>query len=327
MSDLDERVRAELHRHDGSVAATPDTTDLLGDVSRRLSVLHRRHRTRRRRVLVAICVLVVVAGIATGVGLSPTTKLPSGYGTTIDPRAGKGGFTISPTHHLRNNEHVIVRIHGLRPAESVLVLMCAGVPHTFAAGRNVCSAATELNAITSAEGSVSVIYTVKRVFTIGWGYSIDCATYPHGCSIAVVDPYNVFAKDGTGNIEPVVFRPGPAPPPSKVSISVSPAAPFRDGQRVTVSGTGFPANVAVRVAECPINADCSELWKIVQTSGDGTFSTILTIQRTYTFNGNPSPVTYDCDEAFGCFIVSETNSPTDVVYAPGIPVTFDGPAP
>jgi len=142
----------------------------------------------------------------------------------------------------------------------------------------------------------------------------------------VVDPDNVFAKDGTGNIEPVTFTTGPAPPPSKALIFVSPAAPFRDGEEVTVNGLGFPANVAVRVAECPIKADCSGLWKMVQTSEQGTFSTILTIQRAYTFNGNPSPVTHNCDEPLSCFIASETNSPTDVVYAPGIPVTFEGPA-
>lgn len=178
MSDLDERVRAELHRHSAPVAGAPDSTDLLGDVSQRLHVLRRHRRARRRRLLVAICALVVAAGIATGVGVSQTTKAPSGHGTIIDPRAGKGGFTISPTQHLRNDQHVTVRIHGLESAENVLVLMCAGVPHTFAAGQNVCSAATELNTVSNVKGSANVKYTVKRVITIGWDYQIDCATYP-----------------------------------------------------------------------------------------------------------------------------------------------------
>ena len=330
MSDVDERVRTEINRHQRTVTA-PDTADLLRDVSRRVHV-HRRHRQVNRLLLTVVCTLVVATGVTVGVGLfsaqpSQTTKPPSRHGSIIDPRAGKGGFTISPTQHLHNDQRVMVQIHGLEPAESVSVLMCIGVPRTFATGENACSSVTQLSSTTNHQGSASLTYTVRRFVTIGWDYQVDCATFAQGCSIAVVDPYNIFARNGTGNIEPVTFVPGPAPPPSPVSISVSPGAPFTDGEQVVVNGSGFPANVAVRVAECPVNADCSDLWKIVQSSPTGTFSTVVSIQRVFTFSGNPGPITIDCGEPLSCFIASETNSPTDVVYAPGVPVTFLGPAP
>jgi hypothetical protein len=330
MSDLDERIGAEIHRHQGSVAPV-DAAELLRDVSQRVDLLRRRHQVKGR-IVAAICALVVLAGITAGVGLSSsqqstTTKPPAAHNSTIDPKAGKGGFTISPTEHLRNGQHVTVLIHGLEPAESVSVLMCSGVPHTFAVGHLACSSTTQFNATTNDKGSAHLTYTVKQYFTIGWDYQVNCATYPQGCSIAVVDPYNASAPNGTGNIEPVTFAPGATPPASPVSISVTPGAPFTDGEQVVVNGSGFPANVAVRVAECPVNADCSDLWKLVQSSPTGTFSTTISIQQVFTFNGNPGPITIDCGQPLSCFIASETNSPNDVVYAPGVPVTFAAPAP
>ena len=329
MTDVDERVRAEINRRQRTVAA-PDTADLLQDVSHRL-VVRRRRRQAHRLLVTVVCTLVAATGVTVGVGLfssqpSQTTNPPWRQGSIIDPRAGKGGFTISPTQHLRNDQRVTVQIHGLEPAENVSILMCIGVPRTFAAGENACSSVTQLSATTNRQGSASLTYTVKRFVTIGWDYRVDCATYANGCSIAVVDPYNIFARNGTGNIERVTFVPGPALPPSPVSISVSPGAPFTDGEQVVVNGTGFPANVAVRVAECPVDADCSDLWKIVRSSPTGSFSTVVSIRRDFTFSSNPGPITIDCGEPLSCFIASETNGPTDVVSAPGVPVTFLGPA-
>ena len=65
----------------------------------------------------------------------------------------------------------------------------------------------------------------------------------------------------------------------------------------------------------------------VRSSPTGSFSTVISIRRVFTFSGNSGPIIIDCGEPLSCCIASETNGPTDVVSAPGVPVTFLGPAP
>lgn len=328
MNSLDQRMRRAFLL-DGSSRPAPTEGDLLGVAARRAAE-RRRTRRRARGLLVAVCVALVAAGSILGfeVVRAPAAHVvqPAPHKGPLDndPRAGKGGFTISPTEGLIDGQHVAVIVHGLDAHERLSVLMCAGRPSGFQAGENQCPQNTLVEARTNRAGKARISYSVRRFLRVGWDYRVDCSIYPSGCFIAVADVDNLMRGGTTGNVEPVSFAasPPPAPTSSAPTISVSPASPFVDGQTVAVTGQDFPPNAEVRVAECPVDIDCSELWHLVDSSPTGSFTTDLTIRRAFTFNGNPSPITIDCAQPLTCFIAAETNGPNDVAGAAGIPVSF-----
>lgn len=333
MSSLDERIRSEFEAHASSVPAGGET-ELLEKATQRLRERRRRQRMGRR-IAVSGVALGVVVGIIVGFSLSSTpssrvTKPGHPAQALHDPRAGKGGFTVSPSTDLQDNQKVLIRIHGLDPREEISVYMCLGAPHGIKEAQNQCLVDSRVNTETNAHGAARVTFAVHRFLTVGWDYQLDCSTYAQGCSIGVGDVDDLLSGGNTGNIQPITFTPSQAPTAlaNPRSISVSPEGPYTDGEHVQVNGMGFPANMAVEVAECPTNWECTG-WKIVQSSSTGTFSVTLTVQRIFTAITNPGTVTADCSETLRCYFVGQTarepGVPYTYVYAPGIPISFAKP--
>jgi Neocarzinostatin family len=330
MSSLDQRIRSEFQAHANSVPPGSET-ELLERATQRLRERRRRQRVGRQIAVSGVALLVVV-GIIVGFSLSSTpssrvTKPGRPVHAIHDPRAGKGGFTVSPSTGLQDNQKVLIRIHGLDPHKDISAYMCLGKPHGINEARNECLVNTRIDTETNAQGAAQLTFTVHRFLTIGWYYPLDCSTYAQGCSIGVGDVADLLSGGTTGNIEPVTFAPSPAPPSpaNPRSLSISPAGPYNDGEQVQVNGAGFPPNVAVEVAECPTSWECTG-WNIVQSSSTGTFAVTLTMQRILSAISNPGTVTADCSEPLRCYFVGQTAKepgvPYTYVYAPGVPISF-----
>ncbi|MFG3256575.1 enediyne antibiotic chromoprotein [Streptomyces sp. NPDC048172] len=69
-------------------------------------------------------------------------------------------------------------------------------------------------------------------------------------------------------------------------LTVTPDTGLSDGQKVTVSGTGYPAGAQVAVAECDLDfsqrASCAAGSKTAIVKEDGTFSAEVTVNKAFT---------------------------------------------
>jgi hypothetical protein len=285
------------------------------------------HRRIRNQLVIAAMAAVVVAGVFVGLSLSsgPSTQAP-GHSPLVDPRAGNGGFTVAPSADLVNRQSVAITVHGLNPHERLMILMCRGTPANLNEAQIRCDLDTAVSSSTDARGDADLSYKVRRFISNGHFGQVDCATYASGCSIGLGD-YSKLSQGGTtGNVEPVTFAPGPVNPSTVTSIGTSPGAPFTDGEQVELIGRGFPANTALNVAQCPVNADCSPLFETVQSSADGTFSMSLTIRQSLVVSGQ----SFSCSGVNSCYFLAQTTqqSPHSKVaptVAPSIPISVDGP--
>lgn len=105
------------------------------------------------------------------------------------------------------------------------------------------------------------------------------------------------------------------------SLSVSPSSDLKNGQTVTVKGSGYPANLAVYVLECANlqgsngeGCDLSNL-KQVTTSSSGAFTTTLTVKTGTIGNGS-------CDAGSTCYISAgdagrQASASTPIKFAGG----------
>jgi hypothetical protein len=326
VGQIDELLRKQL-TPDASNAGAEEA--IWAQIRQRLG---RRQRIRRRRrvgtILCAVFALLLSAGVGIYVAGSRTSPVSGSPATpTIDPVLGPGGFTVTPDTDLVNHQQVTISIHGLKPESTVWVVMCLGRPTSVQQAYADCIAAppqaemVDLNQ----RGEARLRFTVDRYLSPG-GYQIDCATYAAGCSLGLGVPLSFNSARITANIQPVTFKDTPAPPVDPLRISVSPAAPFADGQDVTLSGTGFPANSTVRVAECPTDTDCGPYFQDVEASPDGTFAVSMTLHRTFTVEqgtatGGEQPVTIDCSQPLRCFLTAEEDAPP-YAAASSIPTVF-----
>ena len=294
-----------------------------------ISARRRQRRIWRPIALVALGV-VVVAGVIAGLNLSSgnpsQTANPgsSGHVPVFDPRAGEGGFTVAPTTDLVNGQSVAITVHGLDPHERLTVLMCRGTPANLNEAQEQCDLDTAVNSTTNGRGNADINYKVHRFLNDGHFSQVDCATYAGGCSIGLGDYFNLSQGGTTGNVERVTFAPGSVNPLSVTSISTSPGAPFSNGEQVEIVGRGFPDNTPLNVAQCPVNADCSPLFVTVQSSANGTFSTILTLRQYLVISGQ----TFDCTDVNSCYLLAQTTQQSSQstiapTVAPQIPISVD----
>jgi hypothetical protein len=302
VSQIDELLRNQLRP---KVRDSADEAAIWADVGQRIE---RRQRARRKRRVGALVCIIVVLVFAAGLGgyLEASTTSPisgSRAPRVFDPELGRGGFSVTPNTGLVNHQKVAISIHGLEPESTIWLVMCVGHPASVQQAETHCLAPG--------------------------GYQIDCATYAGGCSVGLGNPLTFTSAHITGNIEPVTFKHTPASPGNPLQTSVSPTAPFFDGQGVTLSGTGFPASSTVRVAECPTNTDCGSYFEDVDTSPEGNFSVPMTLHRTYTIeqgtaSGGEEPVTINCGQPLRCFLVAQEDAPP-YAAASSIPLVFVPP--
>lgn len=321
MAQLDEAIRAELHR---PFCDEPARDLAWGEVAQRVD-RRRRRRSVRRRTIVGLSLAVVVAAVLV-VSLPTNSEIPNKAHEphVIDPAAGRGGFSVAPSTGLVNDQSVTVSIHGLHPNAVVWITMCVGRPQSFQAGVNQCNAPAKMVTLDS-HGAASVTFTVSRYLSPG-GYQVDCATYSSGCSVALAEADSLSSGEIIANTEAVTFESTASAPPNPLQISAAPNGPYADGQTVTVSGAGFPSSSSVRVGECPTNTDCDGYFQTVDSTPQGTFNTVVTLHATYTVeqgdaSGGESPVQIDCSQPLRCFLMAEEASPP-YGAASSIPLTF-----
>jgi hypothetical protein len=333
VSGIDELLKDHLR---SSTVRSPEEEAVWANVTERLD---RRAQTRRKRrgvgtALAVALVLLVSAGVGIYLAGSVTSPSPGSHAPrVIDPILGPGGFTVSPRADLVDHQRVTISIHGLEPESTVWIVMCVGRPTSLAEADTHCVAPAPPQAEmvdVDQSGAARIRFTVDRYLSPG-GYQVDCATYAAGCSIGIGNPLSFTSARVTADMEPVTFKDTPPPPANPLRISVAPAAPFADGQDVTLSGTGFPSNSTVRVGECPTNTDCGSYFQNVEASPEGTFSVPVTLHRTFsieqgTATGGEEPRTIDCGQTFRCFLMAEEDAPP-YSAASSIPLTFGPPPP
>jgi hypothetical protein len=330
VSQIDELLRNQLRP---KVRDSADEAAIWADVGQRIE---RRQRARRKRRVGALVCIIVVLVFAAGLGgyLEASTTSPisgSRAPRVFDPELGRGGFSVTPNTGLVNHQKVAISIHGLEPESTIWLVMCVGHPASVQQAETHCLAPAPPEAEMvdlNKQGAAHIRFTVDRYLAPG-GYQIDCATYAGGCSVGLGNPLTFTSAHITGNIEPVTFKHTPASPANPLQTSVSPTAPFFDGQGVTLSGTGFPASSTVRVAECPTNTDCGSYFEDVDTSPEGNFSVPMTLHRTYTIeqgtaSGGEEPVTINCGQPLRCFLVAQEDAPP-YAAASSIPLVFVPP--
>jgi Neocarzinostatin family len=328
VDQIDALVKDRLSTPPGS---TTDETAFWTDIGRRLARRQRARRMRRRVGITFFVALVLV--FSAGVGLylagSTTSLTPRSHSPNVfDPQLGRGGFTVTPNTNLVNRQKVTISIRGLEPESTIWLVMCVGHPTSVRQAETQCITPGPPQAVMvdlNQRGAAQVRFRVDRYPAPG-GDRIDCATYADGCSIGLGNPLTFDSAHVTGNIEPVTFKNTPPPPGNPLRISVAPAAPFTDGQEVTLSGSGFPSNSALRVAECPTNADCGPYFQNVDASTNGSFSVSMTLHRTFTVeqekaSGGLQSVTFDCSQPLRCFLMAEEDAPP-YHAASSIPLTF-----
>jgi Neocarzinostatin family len=108
------------------------------------------------------------------------------------------------------------------------------------------------------------------------------------------------------------------------AIKATPHANLRDGQAVTVDGTGYPANVTTDLVQCEqgVGCDFSSL-QLQGTDADGNYTTTIAVRRILTLG----EVTVDCATKQDCVLVSLDISDTTSGIGAQTSITFDPNAP
>jgi Neocarzinostatin family len=106
-------------------------------------------------------------------------------------------------------------------------------------------------------------------------------------------------------------------------LHASPHANLKDGQSVTVTGTGYPANAETDLVECEEGAGCDFSNLQVQiTDADGSYTTDFVVFRILQLDSGP----VDCVTNQDCILVSldisdlSTGAQTSITFDPNAPV-------
>ena len=110
--------------------------------------------------------------------------------------------------------------------------------------------------------------------------------------------------------------------PAAASITVTPSTLLVQGDTVTVSGTGYPANALIGIIQCRVPsssvADCNQsTLSYTNTNASGSFSTSFTPRRTLIVGGTP----IDCSGVNACKIGA--GSVAEQTISDDYPIQFD----
>jgi hypothetical protein len=276
-------------------------------------------RTGRRRVLaIAAALLVLVAAGITAALLhrSSSSSVDVG-GVTTTTAASQWKLTVTPSDQLADGERVHIHATGFNPDQMVSIATCDARNLEPGVGDAVCDAPTSTPA--NLDGVLDTTYSVRRIIRVN-GDPYDCGKEPRGCDLAVSPvPQPTLGLDHVG--QRIRFVPGPAEP--LPALSLTPSANLSDSKTITVTGTNFPPNASIWVAECP-PTDCGyqAFGVLTQSDRDGTFHQPLTLHRTFTVPSNgTSPSHFDCTT--GCTILGHAQPPAAQLTA-SLPFTMSG---
>jgi hypothetical protein len=186
------------------------------------------------------------------------------------------GATVSvePATQLRASQPITVTATGLRPNAIHEVQVCSAP--TAAA---LCDGYQFASVTTDGQGRLSTELVVWPVLYTFRG-QVDCTT--ESCAVSVRDRGTVAQTE-------IRFIEGLVPPTPMLRIE--PAGPYRDGQEVTIVGSGFPPGIDLSgdIGQCPADKDtaveerCGYDLRPVATDRAGSFTTTRTLYTTSPF--------------------------------------------
>ncbi len=258
---------------------------------------------RRALTLAAALVVLVAAGIALFLLHPPGSPSVEVRSTTAPKAESRWHLTVTPSDHLADGQRVHIHATGFNPHQMTSIATCDARNLEPGVGDAACDAPTSAPA--NPDGVLDTTYLVRRIIRVN-GDAFDCGREPRGCDLAISP-----AQQPNPGVEHVgrriQFAPGPAEP--LPALSLTPNTGFRDGQTITVTGTNFPANASIWVAECP-PTDCGyqAFGVLTQSDRNGSFHQQLTLHRTFTIPSSDGPPhVFDC--ITGCTILGHANPP------------------
>lgn len=225
-------------------------------------------------------------------------------------------LTVDPATDLVDGQSVRYDGAGYAAGQSLMIMQCT--PGATSMTEVFAKCELRQSAGADATGSFSGFVSVKSSFRpMGGSETVDCTAAPGACAISTFDMVTTVVDAPISFADPTVPRP---------EVSVAPAVDLEDGDVVAVTGTGFPADTSVTVAQClsdrPATAEWCDDGSPVEVSTDaaGAFAVELTIHRGVT---TQSGTVIDCaaDGGTPCAVAAFTgdgaawdNSPIDLIY-------------
>ncbi|MEM8707255.1 MAG: neocarzinostatin apoprotein domain-containing protein [Actinomycetota bacterium] len=188
-----------------------------------------------------------------------------------------------PDDGLIDGQVVELYAEGFAPATSVAMVQCVGIDGT-PGGEGNCDVGNYTLGGSDESGTVSATMTVRRFITTTNAGAVDCADPGAFQCVVVVANIADYDESATANVwfDPeVAGRRGPA-------ITVSATDDLDDGQIVTVTGSGFPADATVIVGECVVGGTSYGIqgcWGTdtrladVIADGEGAFTVDVAVRR------------------------------------------------
>ena len=254
---LDDRAGDAARALHDDVVATVDTEGAL------VQVLAARGANRRRRLPAVAAAVAVLALVAGAVAVVATGDDESGDSVAVDmdpdavegtplqllgPRDGMQSIrlpvTVEPSVDLVDGHTVHVTATGFEPGESVGIVQCTSDsgPPTLA-GVDACMISPFTQATADAGGAIAGDYAVRRLLTVPYSGTVDCATAPDRCMIAV----GAIANYDRSGVVRISFVPTDEPY-AVPTVEVTPTTGLADRQMVHVSGSGYTgSSIGLRV--------------------------------------------------------------------------------
>ncbi|HMJ14405.1 MAG TPA: neocarzinostatin apoprotein domain-containing protein [Polyangiaceae bacterium] len=199
-------------------------------------------------------------------------------------------ITATPTRNLFHGQIVNVVVSNYSAGGSSLSIGLCPAGATSASQCTLDSGVSQQQDYFTYVGAAVMTQTITSE-----GRSVDCKKA--GACVLGVDTFYFGLRS-----VPLHFRSGALPSPS---IAVNPAANLAGVQEVTVTGSGFPPNAYVQLAQCKPSAaspysNCGN-WREVNLQPDGTFSRGYEVQRTY-FTSPVGGDAFTCDTPEACVV-------------------------
>ncbi len=187
---------------------------------------------------------------------SPEPDLPTPVALTpLGPRDGKASIglpvSVEPSVGLVDGAPITATGSGFRPGESVAIVQCAleaGRPAKGgeAAGVEGCDIDGYTSLTASTDGVASGMYQVRQQLSTPATGTVDCASEPGRCIIAMAAISDYDRSGGTGLTFGQPEGPGPTPP----VLIVEPSVGLTDAQVVHVTATGLTPNTGLELQVC-----------------------------------------------------------------------------
>ncbi len=223
--------------------------------------------------------------------------------------------TVTPSTGLANGQTVAITGAGFTPGDSVYALECL-VGSTSQAG---CDVATLTPITVNSDGTLPSTNFKVATGNVGTGTCGTTTADASGCIVAVA---NASGKDAGG--APITFA---VAAPTAPSITVTPAMGLKNGQSVTIAGSGFTAGETVYAVECLVTATGAAGCNTgaatpITVNSDGTLPSTTFTVATGTIGTGTCGTT--AANAHGCAVTVATATGGD---AAGAPIAFAIPKP